>query len=217
MNKHLFFLKHFFKHPQSQGAVAPSSRALSKAMVAHLDLEHATYVVEYGPGLGAFTREILAKGNKGMRFLGIEKNPAFVEFLREEFPNARIVAGDAKDVMNFLGHLPINKVDAVVSGLPFSNFRPEVQSEILRNTCAVLKPGGSFVSFSYMHTWPLNSAKRFRKMLDDIFSSVTWHPVMKNVPPAFVVECRKGENACPCVYCSVCQGWAIKGHSSESL
>jgi len=214
MNKHLFFLKHFFKHPQTQGAVAPSSKALAKAMIDPLDLDNASFVVEYGPGLGSFTKEILSRAKKHMNFIGIEKNPAFVDILKKEFPEAKIVAGDAKDVLKIIGNFPLNKVDAVISGLPFSNFRPEIQSEILRNTCAVLKPGGIFVSFTYIHTWPLNRAKRFRKMLGNIFSQVLWHPVMKNVPPAFVIECKKGENACPCIYYSKCQGWLIKESSS---
>ena len=74
---------------------------------------------------------------------------------------------------------------------------------------AVLKPGGSFVTFNYIHTWPLHKAKAFRKKVCGVFDKVSWRPVMFNVPPAFVVECRKGNVTCPCGKVEDCRGFRL--------
>ncbi len=206
MNKHVLFFKSFLKNPNVVGAVAPSSRVLSRAMVEGRIGEETSCVVEYGPGLGSFTREILSRKGGKTLYVGIEKNPAFVEVLRKEFPSGRFFLGDAGDVAGILGALNVELVDLVVSGLPFANFPPPVQRRILEATCAVLKPGGSFVTFNYIHTWPLGKAKAFRKKVSGVFHEVTWRPVMRNVPPAFVVECRKGPVTCPCGKNASCQG-----------
>jgi len=206
VNKHLFFFKSFLKNPNDVGAVAPSSKVLARAMVEGKGLGRASCVVEYGPGLGSFTGEILARTGEKTLYVGIEKNPAFVDVLRREFPAGRFYVGDAGDVVSIVAGMGVSQVDLVVSGLPFANFPPQVQKRILESTCAVLKPGGAFVTFNYIHTWPLNKAKAFRRKVIGVFDRVSWHPVMLNVPPAFVVECRKGEVTCPCGKISDCQG-----------
>ena len=206
MNKHFLFFKSFLKNPNVVGAVAPSSRVLARAMVEGRVEEATSCVVEYGPGLGSFTKEILARKKKNTLYVGIEKNPAFVEVLEKEFPSGRFLLGDAGDVAAILGELGVFQVDLVVSGLPFANFPPPVQKRILEATCAVLKPGGSFVTFNYIHTWLLNKARAFRERVSGVFHQVSWRPVMRNVPPAFVVECRKGQVTCPCGRLEDCQG-----------
>ncbi len=211
VNKHLFFFKSFLKHPNTVGAVAPSSRVLARAMVEGKGLDRASCVVEYGPGLGSFTKEILARKGRGTLYVGIEKNPEFVEVLRREFPEGRFLVGDAGDVGEILAGMGIFQVDLVVSGLPFANFPPQVQRRILETTCAVLKPGGSFVTFNYIHTWPLQKAKAFREKISGVFDRVTWRPVMLNVPPAFVVNCRKGNVTCPCGRLADCHGLRLAG------
>lgn len=206
VNKHFLFFKSFLKNPNVVGAVAPSSRVLARAMVEGRIGEATSCVVEYGPGLGSFTKEILSRKKKNTLYVGIEKNPAFVEVLEKEFPSGRFLLGDAGDVAAILGELGIFQVDLVVSGLPFANFPPPVQKRILEATCAVLKPGGSFVTFNYIHTWLLNKARAFRERVSGVFHRVSWRPVMRNVPPAFVVECRKGQVPCPCGRLKDCQG-----------
>ena len=72
MNRHLFFFRQFLRSPQTLGAVAPSSRRLARVMVGGLPLGTAEAVVEFGPGLGAVTGEILRRKGEGTRFFAIE-------------------------------------------------------------------------------------------------------------------------------------------------
>ena len=53
-----FFLA-FLSNPSTVGAMAPSSRALSRAMCAGLEIGEDELVLEFGPGTGPFTEQIL--------------------------------------------------------------------------------------------------------------------------------------------------------------
>ena len=53
------FLRQFVQSPRTVGAVLPSSPALARAMLAPIDFASARTIVEFGPGTGAFTREIV--------------------------------------------------------------------------------------------------------------------------------------------------------------
>ena len=69
---------------------------LSRWIVEQADLTPDDYVVEIGPGLGALTRFILAKG---VHVLAIEKDARLVKFLREHFSgeDLEVLHGDALD------------------------------------------------------------------------------------------------------------------------
>ena len=55
------FLWEYIKHPLRVGAVAPSGRGLARKMMEPVDFKQASVIVEYGPGTGSFTREILSR------------------------------------------------------------------------------------------------------------------------------------------------------------
>jgi len=55
------FLRGFLKHPVMVGSIIPSSRVLIEKMLKPVDWENTKLFVEYGPGVGTFTRPILEK------------------------------------------------------------------------------------------------------------------------------------------------------------
>ena len=98
MKYSLRFLQQFFLNPITTGAIAPSSRALAREMVAWLEFDRANAVVEYGPGTGAFTEGVLAKLRRQCSFFLIEMNPLFVQLLQVSYPGTVIYKDSAKDV-----------------------------------------------------------------------------------------------------------------------
>ncbi len=60
-------------------------RNLARWIVERAELTPEDYVVEIGPGLGALTELVLAKGP---HLLAIEKDARLAKFLREKFENA---------------------------------------------------------------------------------------------------------------------------------
>ena len=77
----------------------------------------ARAIVEFGPGTGAFTREIAARLAPGCRYLGIELNPTFVRDLAGKFPRLTFVHGSVADLTRVLVTHGIAAIDAIVCGL----------------------------------------------------------------------------------------------------
>src|SRR3982751_945254 len=50
------FLRGFFKNPVMVGSIIPSSKLLIEKMLAPVDWANTKLFVEYGPGVGTFTR-----------------------------------------------------------------------------------------------------------------------------------------------------------------
>lgn len=188
------FLREFVTHPQEVGAVAPSSRALARAMVSNFDLGSASVVVEIGPGTGAFTETILERAGKKTLFLAIELNEAFVGKLEERFPDADIHHGNAEDTPRILEERGHGLADYVVSGLPWATFPEDLQKRLLTAVYDSLKPGGQFSTFAYSAAAWLPRARRFRAMLEATFAEVTTSSIVwTNFPPAFAYTCRKAK------------------------
>jgi phospholipid N-methyltransferase len=81
-------------------------------------------------------------------------------------------------------------VDCVVCGLPWAAFPESLQLELLTEMMRVLKPGGRFATFAYVHGLALPQGRRFARLLPQFFSKVTRSNVVWwNIPPAFVYRC----------------------------
>ena len=84
--------------PRLTGAVAPSGRALARAMArAAGDLRHGL-VVELGPGTGPVTRALLERGVDRSRLVLVEYDPRFCRMLESRFEPATVIQGDAYDL-----------------------------------------------------------------------------------------------------------------------
>lgn len=189
--EYLDFFLGFATRPRSTGAIAPSSRALARMMVRGYDLKNASLVVEIGPGTGAFTGVLLESLPDPARYLGLELNPDFVRRLREKFPQAEIRNDSAENIVQHVAERGAEvKADYVVCGLPWAIFPQDLQERILGGIHRVLRPGGRFSTFTYVHALALPPARRFRRMLESRFSKVELSPIVwKNVPPAVAYYC----------------------------
>ncbi len=172
------------------GAVLPSSPELSRMMVDWLKFDVLDTVVEFGPGTGVFTTEIVKRLRPEAKYLGLEINPLFADHLRQEFPNLDIYGRSATEVGDCLCSAGCGKADAIISGLPWAAFPDQLQDDILNAVASVLPEGGSFATFAYIHGLMLPAARRFRQKLHKMFRVVETSPVAwRNVPPAFVYRC----------------------------
>jgi phosphatidylethanolamine/phosphatidyl-N-methylethanolamine N-methyltransferase len=145
------FLQEWFANPQRTGSLAPSSPRLAAAMAHWLPTNPESYVLELGPGTGAVTEMLLKRGLREDRLVAIERNPKMARLLREKFPRAQIISGDAWHLDHLLRSRrePIESVGAVISSLPLLNF-PLVEAEALTQKIrAVLEPDGNWVQYSY--------------------------------------------------------------------
>lgn len=188
------FLAQFIAKPGVIGAVAPSSRWLARAMVEGLELSKAGAVVEFGPGSGAFTDEILRRIGPQTRFFAIERDAGMAKQLRGRHPSLHVVTGDAGEIVKLAVEHGIEAggVDCILSGLPWPSFSDALRTRILEAAAAALKPGGELRTFGYHCGLTMRGAWHFRREARRVFSSVTVGPVIwRNLPPAFVYCCKK--------------------------
>jgi len=145
------FLRGFFKNPVMVGSVIPSSRVLIEKMLRPVDWANTRLFVEYGPGVGTFTRPILELLGEDATLLTIDTNPDFTKFLKESIDDPRLVAvtGSAAEVEKILADRGFDKADYVLSGLPFSTLPPGVGEAIAAATAKVIRPGGAFLVYQF--------------------------------------------------------------------
>lgn len=186
------FLKHFFKNPLSTGAIVPSSKTLGKKIVELIESDKRGVLAEFGPGTGAITPFILQKLNPGSRFFAIERNEDFYKIFKSKFPNVTIFHDSIENVESIVKKQSLDRIDTIVSSLPWVSFPPHLQEHFLKLIHEVLTPGGTFITFGYIHGVFLPSGINLRKLLNKMFqkvdiSSIIW----KNIPPAIIYKCKK--------------------------
>ena len=181
------FILEYIKHPRRIGAVAPSGKKLSQKMMEPIDFSSANVIVEYGPGTGSFTRELIKRRKNGTVLLLIEQNERFcrqLEDLYGSIENVHIINGYAQDVGFFLNEFGFDKADFIVSGLPFTTLPKDISARILTATGTALGNSGKFITFQYS----LVKSRFFKKY----FQITDKLKENRNLPPAFVLVMQKG-------------------------
>jgi phospholipid N-methyltransferase len=192
MKEKLLFLREFVRSPGRIGAIAPSSAHLTAEIVRQAGVNKADCIVEFGPGTGSFTSEIIRRKKENAFFVGIETNSRLVETLEQKFPQAHIVADSAENTLTILKHFNKLQADCIVSGLPWASFPSALQDKLLDAATSSLRPGGRFTTFAYLQGLLLPAGQRFRLKLQQTFSKVhIGRIIWKNLPPAFVYRCIK--------------------------
>jgi phosphatidylethanolamine/phosphatidyl-N-methylethanolamine N-methyltransferase len=180
------FLQEWLANPQRMGSVVPSSRKLAAAMARWLPSDPESFVLELGPGTGAVTEALLERGLREEKLVAIEHNPKMARLLREKFPRAQIITGDAWQLDHLLRSRrePIENVGAVFSSLPLLNFSVEEAEALAKKIRTVLEPNGNWVQYSYgIHKLKTRGTSSFKLHA----SKIVW----LNLPPARVSVFQK--------------------------
>jgi phosphatidylethanolamine/phosphatidyl-N-methylethanolamine N-methyltransferase len=193
LREHLLLFSRFLRSPRNIGAIAPSSPVLARAMVRDVDLGGgAVRVVELGPGTGAFTSAIVSRLGPSARYLAIDREAAFVERLRELWPQIECVCASAAMLPALAADRGLAPVDHIISGLPFASLPGAVTTQILDGIEQTLRPGGTFTTFQYVHAYGLPPAVAFRHDINRrMGGQPTRRLVVWNIPPAFVLTWKR--------------------------
>jgi len=186
---HWQFLRGFIKNPVMVGSIIPSSKVLIEKMLEPVDWANTKLFVEYGPGVGTFTRPLLEKLGPDATLLTIDTNPDFTHYLKERIDDERLVAvtGSAADVEKILADRGLGQADYVLSGLPFSTLPPGVGDAIAKATAKVIRPGGAFLVYQF--------SPKVRDFIAPHFEPIKRGFEWINVPPATLFWAYKGEPA----------------------
>ncbi|MBX9680493.1 MAG: methyltransferase domain-containing protein [Gemmataceae bacterium] len=148
------FFSQFKEQYFTTGSIAPSSRALGRALCKPLRrLSGKRRILEIGPGTGAVTVEILKCLQLGDHLDIVEINGAFVAHLRSRFDSDPLFQPHAKQVR--ILHMPLQEVDGsgsydvLISGLPLNNFPLSLVEDIFRCYRRLPKSDGTLSYFEY--------------------------------------------------------------------
>jgi phospholipid N-methyltransferase len=183
LTQRLLFALNFFRHPFMLGSIWPSSRYLVDEVLRPIDWERAQVIVEYGPGVGTITTEILRRMRPDAHLVVIETNEAFVKFLNTSVsdPRLKVANASAADVGNILQQLNLPPAQYVVSGIPLGSMPEALRVDIVAKTRAALAPGGQFLVYQF--------TSRVLPVLQRTFEDVSRSKEKRNIPPAHLFVC----------------------------
>ena len=166
------------------GAILSTSKPVIKKIIKKINFDTANVIVEYGAGTGVITKELLLKMNANARLFVIEMNPEFIELLNKIKDNRLyVINGNAVDVNELLVDYNLPSIDYVISGIPFSFFKPIKRMSIVRNTREIIKDGGKFIVYQY--------SSLMKKYLGYCFNKVNKQFALANIPPVVLFEAIK--------------------------
>ncbi|HWB43114.1 MAG TPA: methyltransferase domain-containing protein [Gemmatimonadales bacterium] len=179
------FSRNFIKHPRMLGSLIPSSRFLVNRLLDQVDWSKATTVVEYGPGVGTFTSEILRRLRPAGTVIAIDTNRDFARYLARTLRDDRlhVIEGSAADAEENLRERGLGRADYVISGIPYSTMDPGLRERILRTTHDVLQPDGAFLVYQF--------TRAVLPYLRQVFPSVHQEFEPRNIMPARLFYCHR--------------------------
>ncbi len=186
------FLAEIVRSPFATGAIAPSSKRLARRIIRASRVDLASAILELGPGTGALTREILDSKRADATLLAIERSRDLAGELARQYPEVHVVEDCASRLRHHSKQLGMDGADSIVSALPWTNLPDNLQESILREVRAFLRDDGVFVTISCAGLHLMPPGRRFRRLLESLFSSVERSDLtLLNVPPAFIYRCSK--------------------------
>lgn len=194
------FLKRFLQRPFQVASIIPSSRALIRRVAGKMDFSQPRVIVEYGPGEGCHTREIVRQMHRDSQVILFELDPELAQHLEEQFRDdsrVTILNRDASHLAQELLKRGHASCDYIVSGIPFSILEPEKKRELLRSTYDSLTPHDSAAFIIYQVTNELVGHCRH-------FPRTESEYCLQNLPPMFVTKFYKTAN-----------GQGVNGHSKN--
>lgn len=166
------FILESLKHPKQVGTFTESSRFLAKKMVRQID--GTIDVIEFGPGTGSVTLEILRHLPEDGRLTCFEINPNFCKCLETiNDPRLKVINDDAQNCERY-----VDGFDCIISGLPVSLFAKSKREKIIE----LSSKSKTYIQFQYT---PFLRAKMKR-----YFQDVKIKFVLLNFPPAFIYICK---------------------------
>jgi phosphatidylethanolamine/phosphatidyl-N-methylethanolamine N-methyltransferase len=178
------FLRSWIEKPLHMGAVMPSSKVLARTVARYVDPHSDGPVIELGPGTGAITDALIAHGVAEKRLVLVEFDPGFCALLRERYPQASVIQGDAYNLDQTLSEMK-EPAAAMVSGLPLVTKPMLVRLKLMRDAFLKMEAGAPFIQFTYSVAPPIP------KSLPGIHTQASAR-VWMNLPPARVWVYRKG-------------------------
>ncbi|MBZ5759671.1 MULTISPECIES: phospholipid N-methyltransferase PmtA [Rhizobium] len=171
------FFKGMMQGPRTVGSIAPTSTITARKMASVINPHSGLPVLELGPGTGAITKAILARGIEPEKLIAIEYSTDFFNHLVKRYAGVHFINGDAFDLDKTLGVLNGQTFDCVVSGIPLLNFPMQARVALLESLLDRMPPGRPVVQISYGAVSPIIARP-------DRYHIKHFDFIVRNIPPA---------------------------------
>lgn len=188
MNENIEFFQAFLKNPLKVGAIAPSSTELAQKMLKGIVPSRENIVLELGVGTGAVTKFLQEIVPDDESYLGIELDRHLVKSLKKNYPDLKIVRGNACDAFSIHQKSGFGKVGYIICCLPFVSIPNEVGEVILTEIDRFMEKGCIFRTFQYALGFYFPSAIKLREHMRKRYGKAQKSRlIVKNVPPAYTL------------------------------
>lgn len=178
------FLLEGLRNLRTTGTLTRSSVSLCEAAIDRIDFSTARTIVELGAGDGVITEHILKRLHPDGKVIAFEVSPELCEDMRAIGDPRLVVAEDsAENIREWLDKIEADKTDHIVSAIPFAALPKELGKAIVKAAKENLRTGGCYNQVHY--------SLKTKKYYEEAFGKVDAKRVWRNLPPAWVLYCRK--------------------------
>ncbi len=168
------------------GALVRSSQYVVRDVMDIIgDHQQPSCIVEYGPGDGVMTKELLKCLAPDGVLLAVEANPNFLKILEKiKDHRLKLIESTIQEVSSNLSEFGITHPDVIVSSIPFSYLKPQEREQIIKDTKTAMKRGSKFIIF---HQY----SRLMLKPLEKFFDAVEVKLEPRNFLPCFILSATK--------------------------
>lgn len=178
------FLLEGLRNITTTGTITRSGRALCLAAIDRIDFTTARTIVELGAGDGVITRYILDRLHPDGRVIAFEVSEDLCDDMRAIGDPRLLVAQDsAEHIRKYLDRIGADKTDHVVSAIPFAALPEDLGLRIVTAAHDNLREGGCYNQVHY--------SLKTKGYYARAFGPVEVRRVYRNLPPAWVLYCRR--------------------------
>lgn len=178
------FLLEGLRNLRTTGTLTRSSKALCESAIDRIDFSSARTIVELGAGDGVITEHILKRLHPEGKVIAFEVSPELCADMRALKDDRLVVAEDsAENIREWLDKIGADQADHIVSALPFASIPPHIGKAIVTAAKDNLRPGGCYNQVHY--------SLKTKSYYEQAFGKVDAKRVWANLPPAWVLYCRK--------------------------
>ncbi|MGM0587811.1 MAG: class I SAM-dependent methyltransferase [Bacteroidota bacterium] len=148
-SRHYVHLVHFFKNLKKTGAIAPSSKFLTKDLLEPLyntlqnSPDRKLNILEIGPGTGPLTKRLSNIIRPQDHLDIVEINEAFYQFIDTRFSSDNI---DVHHI-DFLKFDPGKEYNFIFSSLPYESLPTQISSSIWQHKLDLCCDEGTYISY----------------------------------------------------------------------
>lgn len=206
------FMAAWLRNPVKIGAIAPSSKGLSKAMLTGLGyIPEDTAIIELGPGTGAVTEQLLTR-LQPQQIISIERDAELAQQLNDRWPQLQVINASAEALAL---HIPKDiAIAGIISSLPLLNFPTALRLAIVKACFSVCTIEAAFIQFSYGASSPIT-----QDICKDLnLRTERLQKIWLNAPPATVWRYTRDTTTHPTDEAQVSKGFRQPGdHSSNPV